>query len=38
MRKSVLSILGEIVVRVLNGEQLDEAAKDTRDQAWELTI
>ncbi len=32
MRKSVLSILGEIVLRVLHGDQLDEAGKDTRDQ------
>jgi len=32
MRKCVLSILGEIVMRVLHGENLDEDAKETRDQ------
>ncbi len=32
MRKAVLTILGEIVLRVLNGEQLDAASRDARDQ------
>jgi len=31
MRKCVLGVLGEIVARVLSGEELDEAGRDDRD-------
>ena len=32
MRNSVLGILGEVIMRVLSGEELDSKQKSTRDQ------
>nr|AAD15962.1 pEg7 [Xenopus laevis] len=32
MRNAVLTVMGEMVVRVLSGDQLEEAEKSTRDQ------
>ncbi|CAL4065931.1 unnamed protein product, partial [Meganyctiphanes norvegica] len=36
LRNCVLAILGSIVLRVLNGEQLDQKNKDLRDQCLDL--
>lgn len=32
MRNAVLAAMAEMVLQVLNGDQLEEAARDTRDQ------
>jgi hypothetical protein len=32
LRKSILSIFGEIVLKIYSGEQKDEAARNARDQ------
>lgn len=32
MRNAILSAMAEVLVQVLNGDQLEEAARDTRDQ------
>lgn len=32
MRNAVLAAMAEMILQVLNGDQLEEAARDTRDQ------